>query len=211
MFTIPWALMPWLVTDRRIRLPVVVLFVAMAAVSITVSFQVHYWGPFIAVIWLIITQSIRHLGCVRWGRRPIGAAYMALLPAALAVMLVVCGLERARATPSNTVYQYKACCKLPESIHPMYQRHVAERQLAQTPGRPLVIVRYTPEHDYLFDWVYNRADIDASKLVWAYDMSIERNKELVEYFSDRTVWLAEPDVKPYRLSPYGREGLRPDE
>ena len=122
-------------------------------------------------------------------------------------MLLVCGVERTQATPWNTVYNYKTRCKMPESIHPMYQREVVKRKLEQTTGRHLVIVHYTPEHDDVLDWVFNGADIDASKIVWAYDMGAERNKELIEYYSDRTVWLAEPDIEPHRLTRYSPEAL----
>ncbi len=31
------------------------------------------------------------------------------------------------------------------------------------------------------DWVFNRADMDWSKIVWAYDMGAERSQELIEY------------------------------
>ncbi len=75
-------------------------------------------------------------------------------------------------------------------------------QLEQTPGDHLVIVRYRPEHDFILDeWVFNNADIDGSKVLWARDMGAQ-NAELVEYFRGRTVWLIEPDNHPARLTPY---------
>ncbi len=78
------------------------------------------------------------------------------------------------------------------------------KQLASTPGKHLVIVRYRPDHDFILDeWVYNNADIDGSQVIWARDMGAQ-NAELVHYFGDRTVWVAEPDYNPARLSPYGR-------
>jgi hypothetical protein len=76
------------------------------------------------------------------------------------------------------------------------------RQLEQSPGSHLVIVRYKPNHDFILDeWVYNHADIDGSKVIWARDMG-PQNEELMHYFSGRHVWLAEPDYNPARLSPY---------
>jgi hypothetical protein len=78
-------------------------------------------------------------------------------------------------------------------------------QLQQEPGMHLVIVRYSAAHQVALDWVYNRADIDASKVVWARDMGREQNRELLNYFQGRRIWLAEPDLMPARLSVYPAE------
>jgi hypothetical protein len=50
--------------------------------------------------------------------------------------------------------------------------------------------------------VYNGADIDAAKVVWARDMGRDRNRELLEYFANRRVWLLEPDQSPPYLVSY---------
>ena len=75
-------------------------------------------------------------------------------------------------------------------------------RLKQHPGQHLVIVRYKPGHDIMFnEWVYNEADIDNAKVVWAREMSPAENQKLIRYFPDRKTWLAEPDEDPPRLSP----------
>jgi len=76
------------------------------------------------------------------------------------------------------------------------------RQMDLLPGKQLAIVRYSLEHAPFDDWVYNRADIDASKVVWAREMSAANNRDLLRYFHDRQVWLVEPDFTPPRVSPY---------
>jgi hypothetical protein len=76
------------------------------------------------------------------------------------------------------------------------ERRIAiNRQLAESPGRQLVIVRLGPKH-LLREWIHNDADIDRSKVVWALDLGPEEDAKLLAYYPHRTVWLAEPDAKP---------------
>src|SRR4030095_1850122 len=77
-------------------------------------------------------------------------------------------------------------------------------QLKEAQGRHLVIVRYGPRHQLNEDWVYNEADIDSAKVVWAREMDNAQNRKLLEYFKDRDIWLVEvgegrssPELKPY--------------
>ena len=70
-------------------------------------------------------------------------------------------------------------------------------------GRHLLIVRYKPDHNYHNEWVYNKADIDGSKVVFAREMDPVNDAKLIEYFKDRKIWLLEPDENPVKLSPYG--------
>ncbi len=74
--------------------------------------------------------------------------------------------------------------------------------LTRQGGRHLVIVRYTPTHDIHNELVYNRADIDHSQIVWARDMGYAKNRELIDYYPDREVWLLQPDLSPLSLAPY---------
>ena len=65
-----------------------------------------------------------------------------------------------------------------------------------------MIVRYAPQHNPMEGWVYNTADLDGSKVVWANDMSAPEDADLIRFFKDRQVWLVEPDEHPAKLSPY---------
>src|ERR1019366_250418 len=78
---------------------------------------------------------------------------------------------------------------------------VASKVQAQ-PEKQLLIVRYAPNHDCLDEWVYNEADIDGAKVVWAREMGPERDRALIDYFQGRRVWLAEPDKDPPAISQY---------
>jgi len=61
--------------------------------------------------------------------------------------------------------------------------------LASQPGNHLVFVRYSDTHDGRIELVYNKSDIDNSKVVWANDLLPESNNELIEYFGERKVWI----------------------
>ncbi len=89
--------------------------------------------------------------------------------------------------------------------HQNPERRIAvKRQLQKIPGKLLVFVHYSPAHIFQDEWVYNDADIDAARIVWARDLGLEQNQKLVDYYPDREVWLLEPDAQPPRLQPYGR-------
>jgi len=64
------------------------------------------------------------------------------------------------------------------------------------------LLRYAREHNPNDEWVYNRADIDASRIVWAREMGPEQDRVFIKYFHNRKVWLLEPDQSPPKLSPY---------
>ena len=74
--------------------------------------------------------------------------------------------------------------------------------LARLPGRQLVFVRYWPGHIFQDEWVYNAADIDGARVVWARDLGPQEDEKLRRYYPDRTVWLLEPDARPPKLTPY---------
>jgi len=82
------------------------------------------------------------------------------------------------------------------------RRIVVNRRLAAMPGKLLVFVRYSPQHIFQDEWVYNDADLDGARVVWARDLGPEENRKLRAYYPDRQVLLFEPDGRPMRLQPY---------
>ena len=88
-------------------------------------------------------------------------------------------------------------------------RAAVDRQLAQSPGQQLVFVRYWPQHIFQDEWVYNGADIDHQRVVWARDLGASEDRKLIQYYPSRTAWLLEPDAAPPRLSHYRAEEQQP--
>lgn len=89
------------------------------------------------------------------------------------------------------------------------EREPVERELAKAPGRKLVFVSYWPNHLFQHEWVYNAADIDASEVIWARDLGAAQNKKLVEYYSNRSIWMLEPDAQPPQLTRYNLQQSQP--
>jgi hypothetical protein len=82
------------------------------------------------------------------------------------------------------------------------ERAQIEDKLEHLPGKQVVVVRYSTEHNSLEEWVYNSPDIDNSKVIWAREMDLAENGRLLEYYSDRNVWLVQPDSQQEKLSSY---------
>lgn len=82
------------------------------------------------------------------------------------------------------------------------RRILVKRQLDQIPGQLLVFVRYSPQHIFQDEWVYNEASIDAARIIWARDLGPTENEMLRTMYSSRVVLLLEPDARPPQLSPY---------
>jgi hypothetical protein len=89
--------------------------------------------------------------------------------------------------------------------HENPQRRIeVNRRLAQLPGQLLVFVHYSPRHIYQNEWVWNEADIDNSRIVFARDLGPEEDEKLIRYYPNRKVWLLEPDEPVPQLSSYRR-------
>ncbi len=73
------------------------------------------------------------------------------------------------------------------------------QQLARIPGPLLVFVHYSPRHIFQDEWVWNAADIDASRIVWARDLGMQEDKQLMQYYPRRRVLWLEPDLNPPQL------------
>jgi hypothetical protein len=74
------------------------------------------------------------------------------------------------------------------------QRAALLERLDREEGSHLVFVRYGPQHNVGKEWVYNGADIDAAKVVWAREMGLPRDRELLNYYHNRRIW---PRLRPY--------------
>jgi hypothetical protein len=81
-------------------------------------------------------------------------------------------------------------------------RKPLETQLSELPGQHLILVRYSKDHNSGEEYVYNEADIDHAKIVWAREIPGAEFSPLLNYFRNRDVWVFEPDSDDATVSPY---------
>ncbi len=188
--------------DRRVQFLVVCALVLLAGTVIEVYLMPYYLAPFTAVFYGLGIQAMRHMRVWKPEGRPVGLAIVRLtffLSVALASLRLFARplrLAPAEYPPSNWYLSWYG----PE--HYGGERALIESKIRALPGGQLAIVRYTRDHDPLDEWVYNRADIDHSKVIWSREMDPADNLRLMEQYPNRKVWLVEPDATPARVTPY---------
>jgi hypothetical protein len=160
----------------------------------------HYLAPLTAAFYVLVLMSMRCLRAWEWQDRTIGRFLVRAVP----VICVLMFLVRTAAPFAHASIRYSGIRTWCSEDRQNLERARIMKQLQKLPGDHLVIVRYAADHDFILnEWVFNNADIDGSKVIWARDMGAQ-NAELLQYFSRRKAWLIEPDCNPPRLSPYAQ-------
>ena len=175
--------------DRRVRLLLITLLVSIPGLFIIVWSNPHYAAPLTCVIFALLAQALRHLSKWKISGRPIGAALC--IGIALLLVVQVAGELHAR-----------KCDELTWACTGDSSRFEILRQLQAQPGKHLILVRYEPDHNIHDEWVFNGAEIDSAKVLWARELNAAQNAALVRYFHDRTIWLVDPDIDNTDLQPY---------
>jgi len=190
VFTLP-LLLSVICASRKAIFFLLIFCVCFLGILLPVYFEPHYAAPLTSAVYALILITMRRLRHWRWRGEPTGLSMTRTMPTICVIIFLMC----AAAGPLHMDAKTSG-------------RATILRELQQLPERHLVLVRYGPDHDVHKEWVYNEADIDASKVVWARDMSPAENEELLRYFGDRSIWLLDADETPPRLSPYPAAGLR---
>jgi hypothetical protein len=186
--------LPWAYRRPKTRLPVLVLVCMLIGFSVQTWTLPHYFAPATAVLYLVVVQCLRHLRLWKWRSRAVGRTLVSIIP------LTICAIILLRV----------AAVVVHAPLEPRWPRGNLERaqvvrELEAMPGQHLVLVKYSPHHNVDWEWVWNNAEIDRSKIVWARDMSDSKNRELLDYFKSRHVWQIngddpEPAPKTYVLT-----------
>jgi hypothetical protein len=179
--------------DRRVLICLALISAGIVAYSLEVYHFQHYMAPSVPAIVLLWGILVEGTLPIRIRGVPIGCATVALILVLVSIQSV-----------SKTLRTVKSLDT--DRLSWPHERTEMIRQLSSN-GRPnLVFVRYpTPDWHVNIEWVYNSADIDSQRVVFAHDLGTNMNRELLDYYKDRTVWLLtfDPnDPNKFFLNPY---------
>jgi len=192
--TIPFlAMIPFFWKDRRVRFALATCGLTLGTLLTVNWIFPHHVAPLTALVSLLIGQSMRQMRLWKWMGKRIGCRLVYAVPVAL--------------TASLALFFCLKLWFLREDWSQLRMRIIA--QINAQAGQHLVFVRYVrSDRNYLrshFEWVYNEPDIDNAKIVWAREMNRMKDRELLDYYRNRSAWLLiHDDNNPPILVPYSQ-------
>ena len=173
-----------LTNSRKVKLALLILAVFCCALWLEVMLFPHYAAPAAGILFIPALYGVRLL---RVKAKSVGPALVFLFVGVHFALGLADGLKN---------FQQRI-------ISP---REEIEQNLLSRTGQHLVLVRYSRSHDPHDEFVFNRANIDGSPIVWARDLGDAANRELIDYYPSRQVWLLAPDADPRSIAPYSASG-----
>jgi len=171
---------------------------SLIGLTLPIFFLPHYAAPLTCVFYALTATVLRYL----WNWTNNGKLSGRTMTRAFVSACILLIPVRTLALRLNIHLAAPALKTWASAADQMTARDVLAKEIVGSRGMVLLIVRYSAEHDYMREWVYNGADIEHEKIIWARDMGPEKNQELIDYFKERRVWLLQPDETPPRLQPY---------
>jgi hypothetical protein len=188
LLTVSLVMLPWVLKKRWMWFALLTCGLSIAAsLQFPWTFP-HYTAPITGLVFLLVLEGMRRLRLWQWQGKPTGRFMVRAITVIFIASLLPFLAQKMR-VKSNVWHQ---------------ERAQLLAQLKQDGERHLVIVRYGPKHSWHNEWVYNEADIDSARVVWAREMDVTQNRRLLEYFKDRQPWLLEANGgdSPSKLVPY---------
>ena len=179
----------WVLRNPRQRLLWIMLGLVAAGAYVVVWSNAHYASPASCVVILLYLQSLRYARQMRGKRWRWGAVL-----ARTSVLLLL--------ADTATAVVRKQCDTFYWTCEGDVSRMVVQRKLEALLGKHLVMVRYGEDHNIHDDWVFNGADINSQRVVWAREIDEDTDAKLFDYFRGRKIWLVTPDDDNTYLAPY---------
>ena len=197
-FALPYGF-GWKQIDPKVRFLILTLGVFLIGLFAESYFEPHYAAPITCLLLALVLMAMQRLE--RWTTR--GRRTGAALNRAIIVVCLLSFIARTVAAARGWELSRSQSPAWHQVGPKSFGRAALLTKLQALPGKQLVIVQYSPDHDLFDEWVYNDPDIEQAKVVWARDMGQQENAKLVNCFKDRQVWTLEADDRPPKIVPWG--------
>jgi hypothetical protein len=179
---------------RRRKMLVIGACGGLFAVLIEGGASPHYLAPATAVLIAIVVECCRHL-------RASGVYIVRFFPIMMALVLGLRIGAQSLGLPYTQKLNFQSWCCRVEGNH---NKARIAAMLEFIPGDHLVFVRAKTDEYNLLQWIYNDADIDRSRIVWARDLGPQKDAELARYYAGRKIWVVDPNVEPATCVPFSQ-------
>ncbi len=192
--TLALIFLPWVLRTSKLRTILLIALFMLSINTLQLMAYPQHLSPETAIFYLMVAAGLQQLAFVASKKHLLAERLLAA-----AVVCVACSgmfnlfMEPLGLRPSNFW----------EWPHWGYfrERAAIASKISSFPGKHLVLVQYEPFHSGHEEWVYNAANIDRSKVVWANSMGEESDNKLRQYFRDRQAWIIRPDRDPNSFLP----------
>jgi hypothetical protein len=178
-------MVPWTLKNRWALFALLTYGVLISGLVMETYMQTHYLAPIIGFNYLFVLQAMR-----RWRNKRMGRIMLWVVPLLCVVVLLLLLLYDRMKQSESAAWQR--------------QRARINEQVKKMGGQHLIIVSYGSQHSFLDEWVYNDADIDGAKVIFARAINSTQDCQLVEYFKSRRIWSLDADQSTPKLEPYPR-------
>src|SRR2546428_6461067 len=156
--------------------------VSFAGMLLPVIFLQHYAAPVTALVYAFVLGTMRYIRPLFFRAKPVGLG----ITRAIVVSCVLLAVVRISAPILGIPLTRPKLTTWASENYKFSERPATVSVLKGLRGLHLVFVKNRTDQSE-FDWVYNPADIDASKIVWARDLGPAKNQQLINYFRTRKV------------------------
>ncbi len=163
--------------SRKIPLATIATLLVLGIGLQTCWFQPHYAAPAAPLLALFLGNGLRRMWHLSLFGKEIGKGAVLLIASSYCVLAIACLIPDWRSPPPTW----------------SEKREAIIADLHKQPGKHLVIVHYSPDHNNTEEWVYNAANIDQSPIVFARSLGDGQDRELISYFGDRHLWTLQAD------------------
>jgi uncharacterized protein (TIGR03437 family) len=187
LLSLPLLLLPFVLRKRHLWVLMLSAVALFAGNAMYPFFFPHYAAPLCGLILLFVVYGMRYLRVLTFRARAGGALVFRIL-------LLAIGVSTLCTTAGGLLQPWHVSATFTP-------RGQALKQLQARGGKHLVLVRYSPNHEFHYGVVFNDADLEQSQVLWAHQLDKASNHALMRHYPDREVWLFNPDETPVTLIP----------